>query len=1470
MPHINRIRLVNVAFNDAKSFYEDFTLTLNGKSTTYDLVNTGGKSVLLMMILQVVLPNSSLREDKPLKKIFNGGKDRTSHVLVEWLLDEGERYQYLLTGFCARKPRNNREDETAPNIMTDDESDSTGGGVEYFNYYHLYDAPNPNDLHHLPLADESGGKRKVMGFEELKTQVRWMKQQNYAADYFLRRNDYLDFINLHNLIDTEWKIIKEINSGENSIEKYFRENKTSRRLIENFLLKIIDDTDAVRKSSAKFEEYESKHLADTLIEIRDNLNRLLKDREHLDEYTRILEFYHKILAINTGMRDDFLALERLKQQTVLSWRRHVQAFEIFEHEKNQIIIEIQMIDRRLGSSLLEKQLLEIEAIDLEKLSVSAAYQNRAQALNGLREAVEEASHKYNRALAQNEYLKLKEEQQAYRQAGERLANLNLDEDTLYREYETIGFNYQNELAKILRGLDSESAAKKMEMETFKGQIREAERQFTELTETEGKLIGRLEDCQTRRQEASAAHEQLSKVLLDGGNMALIISPQTSLADLESKLQKLSDQLESLRRQTGTAKMRERELNTEIMAKNTALVRVEERLKEPETYLSNYKQAQQRIVKLASLYDTGDEPAELELKIKAALSGINGQIFEKRVERDVKSRKLSVLERYNFYVPNEEVFTLAEYLKKKNLNAFTGIEFLEGRTGAEKKRLVESYPLLPYAVLVDHAGFTKLQAGTVKPEGLISDYPVPVISLELVRGNQGFTMEMVLFSLSSPEIFVSVAKFTVYRNDLQQAISQLSAVIDSFEKQRQNYEDDYGILNDFQTRFNDAALKEKQAVLKHMQAERAELNATYLNLQRELAEILNDIQKGASQLEQLQTTISDNLFLKETSVKLMDIQVKLAESETALQNTENERQEVHRKRESRENRLAKLKQDLETSNIGLMDLENNRRDFRRELSNLPEFQSNQDLNLGYETAKSKYTAVAEQLRAQKTSVEGLNKEMKGCQKRIADIEKRISREYDLTVEYFTARETAGEMLLEFGEEHLLLLKKEKNNLDRQRAEMDKQVRDLELKVAALNATIEEKKRLLGEAAYTFSGRYHHQEAIKTAIRETENLIAYHRGKKQKQEKNRDNLENKIGEHRTESEKFADFIKRESIDAAPEVSDGEVAAYHVLADQYYHLGEQIKDKIHNWQRQLKDITFQTQDFYIKEPLNELKELNPPGAWWESENLTRQFNEALNLIQEQMEKIHHDIEVLEGYQAEFNKQCIQRGDAILDSLKKFPALSRIEVNGIKRNMVEANFSDFEPEEKMRRMENHINNIIKEININPEPDREKIAQRLSSRELLAQVTDMDKAYLKLYIVENIAEHSSYKRWENAVGSEGQSNAIYFIFAVCLISYIRLLAIHNSTFRSKKVIIADNPFGATSAPFLWEPMFNILKENDVQLIAPGHNISKELTSLFEINYLLNQEILEDNRIKIVVKDVRTEEDLEKMNFTTLKQISLF
>lgn len=116
-------------------------------------------------------------------------------------------------------------------------------------------------------------------------------------------------------------------------------------------------------------------------------------------------------------------------------------------------------------------------------------------------------------------------------------------------------------------------------------------------------------------------------------------------------------------------------------------------------------------------------------------------------------------------------------------------------------------------------------------------------------------------------------------------------------------------------------------------------------------------------------------------------------------------------------------------------------------------------------------------------------------------------------------------------------------------------------------------------------------------------------------------------------------------------------------------------------------------------------------------------------------------------------------------------------------------------------------------------------------------------------------------------------MFAVCIISYISMLTRADANNNSRKVIIADNPFGATSAVFLWNAMFDILKENNVQLIAPGHNISKEIISKFEVNYVLKREVFNGNKNVVRIdKELSTQHDENFMglDYLEMEQQSLF
>ena len=84
MPQINRVRVNNVKYNFGTQFYDDFMMRFNCKNTIYDLANGGGKSLLMLLLLQNMIPNCTLDEKQPIEKLkFRGG--RRDHWLEPYI-----------------------------------------------------------------------------------------------------------------------------------------------------------------------------------------------------------------------------------------------------------------------------------------------------------------------------------------------------------------------------------------------------------------------------------------------------------------------------------------------------------------------------------------------------------------------------------------------------------------------------------------------------------------------------------------------------------------------------------------------------------------------------------------------------------------------------------------------------------------------------------------------------------------------------------------------------------------------------------------------------------------------------------------------------------------------------------------------------------------------------------------------------------------------------------------------------------------------------------------------------------------------------------------------------------------------------------------------------------------------------------------------------------------------------------------
>ena len=84
-----------------------------------------------------------------------------------------------------------------------------------------------------------------------------------------------------------------------------------------------------------------------------------------------------------------------------------------------------------------------------------------------------------------------------------------------------------------------------------------------------------------------------------------------------------------------------------------------------------------------------------------------------------------------------------------------------------------------------------------------------------------------------------------------------------------------------------------------------------------------------------------------------------------------------------------------------------------------------------------------------------------------------------------------------------------------------------------------------------------------------------------------------------------------------------------------------------------------------------------------------------------------------------------------------------------------------------------------------------------------------------------------------------------------------------KKVIFIDNPFGAAKDVYIWEPIFKLLRANNVQLIVPARGATPAITGRFEVNYILGQKLI-DAKLQTVVVEYRSQIEEDEVEYTAL------
>lgn len=149
MPKINRIRIINFFYNNDNREIQDETYKLyDGENTLFNLSNGGGKSVLIQLLMQPVVPDLKIQ-----KRNMAGYFKRSTmpaFIMIEWRLDNAAKKDYLLTGIAV-----------APGGGSSEESNK----INYYTFMSHYDRAADFDIASVPFVSKDGEKLTILPYE---------------------------------------------------------------------------------------------------------------------------------------------------------------------------------------------------------------------------------------------------------------------------------------------------------------------------------------------------------------------------------------------------------------------------------------------------------------------------------------------------------------------------------------------------------------------------------------------------------------------------------------------------------------------------------------------------------------------------------------------------------------------------------------------------------------------------------------------------------------------------------------------------------------------------------------------------------------------------------------------------------------------------------------------------------------------------------------------------------------------------------------------------------------------------------------------------------------------------------------------------------------------------------------------------------------------------------------------------------
>ncbi len=1453
MPHINRIRVNNVRYNFGTQFYDDFVMRFDGRNALYDLANGGGKSVLMLLLFQNLIPNCSLDDKQPIEKLFRTDQgSNVIHSLVEWKLDERfefDGYKYMLTGFCARKAREELKDTAA---------------IEYFNYVIFYRNYNENDLVHLPLTE---GKTRVT-YTGLRSYLRELGRRDMRLEVkiFERKGEYQRYIRNFGLYESHWEILRGINRTEGHVRTWFETHyRTTRKVIEDLLIEdIIAPTYSANSG-------EGGNMADTLLAIREQLVELSKRKEQMRYYDRqidILESFSGRVdtladAYSEGQsaEDDML---RLYNSAKEAYRHCRNDLNYREKEKALAIRRGKEIEKKIAAAHImadeekcaqaEKQILEIEELlksnkkEREKIQSDIALTECREDLDEAKKFISEAKaleiETENQDADPMEIRKKLEELAGIRYAllNSRKHDVMVQREKLENKIKEIDAQISHDEDALRKAIGDQAVADSK----YENAQKDYERHKARWQEVAQNITA---------EQALQANDFLKKAVSEYQDLEI------SLKETELLREQNIEQIEDLRNTLSEIKMRKMVLESEK--------------EKTEAFFDEYNQELEKLEKLKKIYRASDIN-QLEQILSEQLHKIIRDIEKKQNQLDKYERYLSICEKGGGII-SEACEQIMTYLRRCfDARCIYGAEYLAELEADTKRLLLEKMPYLPGAILTD--GDIEVMANDPELYNIdLSGAVIPVISLiDVMEAKADESISNVLFVTNSHLYDEDGDTKEMMIKDLQKQLEngkkELIRICDREEIIESDRKWLYGYMQLYEALIlhNEAARQDQLSELDHI----AQIEKNIDDQLKISQEVRRDCDtKLAAGRKKAEKLLKDIEHLKELTAEEEAVE----EASTVLQTEKKSSEDAFRLKESYGRKLTELKNQkvlAERKYQHVISLEN---DGQKEWQELyaPYFKENKSEEIscekwdeeklhteftGLKAAAEKHlgdiTAKRQLAVGKRQMAEALYKNIRkrGFDPEALDAENPIgapATDKDVLIQMSTTAEKLADIINE-NEEKLRTAMLAKERMEGSLSFEKQNAMDLYgdlCQVEIINDDFEGyitlQKEALAKQRLKADEEERHIESAMRQVRISEDM-------------------KKDIERMMEDGQISVGRVTETLPAGTDLRSAGISIRKSYAHMKKILITRREGYLDDKQKAIESLTL----LEAVELAATLKGIEIPQTEEEAEQLMMKLADTVKIIRLEKERIEGAIHDMEQIKGNFEMQCLQRCESIKAELERFPMYSKINMDGRQIPMIRLRIPYVPDTQYKERMTAYIDEIVASTDrLETQEERaDYIHRQLSMKRLFSVIVeDMNMIRMNLYKRERIKEQSRYLRYEEAVGSTGQSQGIYIQFLIGVINYIAMVTSGGEDGSSmKKVIFIDNPFGAARDVYIWQPIFELLRANQVQLIVPTRGATPAITGMFDINYILGQRMI-DHVQQTVVVDYNSHVDVDQMSFEPIE-----